>query len=117
MFLARVGGDLVEGVWYDYWCMPQDTRTPEERQKRLKPDPRSPAERLRFKWMLQNVNLLYLGMRVLVLMDISYLSRFWTQFEAWLSLQAGGAAGLGPAAEVRRRVTIRCVDACLFFRN
>ena len=59
--------------------MPQDTRTPAERKEELKPDPRSPAEKLRFKWMLQNVNMLYLGMRVLLLMDISFLSRFWTQ--------------------------------------
>lgn len=38
--------------------------------------------------VLRTVNLLYLGTRVLVLADISYLSRFWTQFEAWLSMQA-----------------------------
>ena len=31
-----------------------------------------------FKWMLRNVNLLYLGCAVLIVMDISYLSRFWT---------------------------------------
>lgn len=34
------------------------------------------AEKARFRWMLQNVNLLYLGCSVLLLVDISYLSRF-----------------------------------------
>ena len=49
---------------------------------------RTPAESAAFKHMLANVNLLYLGCYVLVLLDLSYMSRFWTQFEAWLSLQA-----------------------------
>ena len=39
---------------------------------------RTPAELERFKWRLRNVNLLYLGSSVLVLVDMSYLSRFWT---------------------------------------
>ena len=38
---------------------------------------RTPAQAVVFRHNLQNVNLLYLGMRVLVLADISYLSRFW----------------------------------------
>ena len=54
----------IERVWYDYWVMPQGKRTP--------------AELERFKWRLRNVNLLYLGSSVLVLVDMSYLSRFWT---------------------------------------
>ena len=85
----------IEGVWYDYWSMPQGERTL--------------VEKLRFKWMLSNVNLLYLGMRVLVLCDISTLSRFWTQFEAWLALQAGSPEGLHPASKARRRVEIVCL--------
>ena len=79
-------------VWYDYWCMPQGNR--------------SPSQKLHFGWMLQNVNLLYLGLSVLVLLDISYLSRFWTQMEAWLSMQLGGTDGLQPAPERLRRCTI-----------
>ena len=35
------------------------------------------ADKIYFDHMLQNVNLLYLGCRVLALIDISYLSRFW----------------------------------------
>ena len=36
---------------------------------------RTLAEKVRFKWMLQNVNLLYLGCRVIILLDLSYVSR------------------------------------------
>ena len=55
------------------------------------------------------VNLLYLGLRVLALIDISYLSRFWTQFEAWLSMQEGSPDGLRPAPVSRRRVEMCCI--------
>ena len=40
---------------------------------------RTTAETTGFKWMLQNVNLLFLGCSVLCLVDISYLSRFWVR--------------------------------------
>ena len=48
---------------------------------------RTEKEKAEFDMMLPNINLLYLGATVLVLMDLSYLSRFWTQFEAWCSMQ------------------------------
>ena len=38
---------------------------------------RTPAEKVDFQHMLSNINLLYLGCHVLVLLDLSYLSRFW----------------------------------------
>ncbi len=41
---------------------------------------RTDAEKLSFGWMLSNVNLLYLGLSVLILQDLSTLSRFWTQY-------------------------------------
>ena len=69
--LAKNAG--IEFVWYDYWCMPQGER--------------SGGEKLEFDTMLRNVNLLYLGCSVLALVDLSYMSRFWTQFE-------GGRRGL-----------------------
>ena len=37
--------------------------------------------------MLPNINLLYLFCGVLILLDLSYMSRFWTQLEAFLSLR------------------------------
>ena len=86
----------VEFVWYDYWCMPQGKE-------------RTPAETVQFKWMLHEVNLLYLGCSVLCLVDISYSSRFWTQFEAWLSMQAASIDGLRAASSDRRRCTIKCI--------
>ena len=44
-------------------------------------------EDVEFAVMLPNINLLYLFCSVLVLLDLSYMSRFWTQFEAFLSLR------------------------------
>ena len=43
------------------------------------------------------VNMLYLGTQVLILLDLSYVSRFWTQFEAWLSMQFATPKGLRSA--------------------
>ena len=59
--------------------------------------------------MLRNINLLYLGCSVLLLADRSYLSRFWTQFEAWLSMQSATASGLVSAPDDEQRYTIACV--------
>ena len=53
-----------------YWCMPQ-----KHGMKRSQ----TPAEREEFKAMLPNVNLLYLFTQVLILMDLSYASRFWVR--------------------------------------
>ena len=46
-----------------FWCMPQGERTP--------------AEKVEFVHMLQNINVLYLSLSVLILLDLSYISRFW----------------------------------------
>ena len=56
---------------------------------------RSPLEKLEFDAMLPNVNILYLSCRVLILLDLSYVSRFWTQFEAFLAMRTVSATGLG----------------------
>ena len=37
---------------------------------------RTPLEKEEFKWMLTNVNLIYLAASVLILQDLSYLARF-----------------------------------------
>lgn len=52
-----------------YSCMPQSDEA----------QPKTELETLEFKVQLNNINLLYLGCAVLVLLDLSYLSRFWTQ--------------------------------------
>merc|ERR1712232_449575 len=70
---------------------------------------KTPSEKLFFKWMLQEINSLYLGCSVLCLIDISYLSRFWTQFEAWLAMQEATKDGLRAAPEKTRRCTLTCI--------
>ena len=59
-----------------------------------------------FKRMISQVNLLYLGTSVLILLDLSYVSRFWTQFEAWLSMQQATTGKLCRASGAMRRETI-----------
>ena len=49
---------------------------------------RTAAQKVEFQRMLPNINLLYLGCRVLVLMDRTYMSRFWTSFEVRVRSQA-----------------------------
>ena len=57
-------------VFLDWACMPQGERTVQEKAM--------------FKAMLPNINLLYVSATVLVLMDRTYLSRFWV----WLRRDA-----------------------------
>ena len=84
----------IKYVWYDYWCMPQGAD-------------KTPEQKVQFKWMLQNINSLYFGCHVLILLDLSYLSRFWTQFEAWLAMQTATKEGLRPASEAEQRWDVR----------
>merc|ERR1719327_1200294 len=86
-------GDDIDYVWYDYSCMPQGKK-------------QTPVHIADFKRMISQVNLLYLGTSVLILLDLSYLSRFWTQFEAWLSMQQATTGKLCRATGSERRETI-----------
>ena len=70
----------IEYVWYDYWCMPQDPG-------------RTPVEDAMFYWMLSSVNFVYLGCSVLVLLDMSYLSRFWVRHPALLWTEGEAVRG------------------------
>lgn len=63
--------------------------------------PRSHAHQMMFERMLPSVNLLYLSCTVLAIIDQSYISRFWTQFEAWLACQEVTAMGLQPVHSAR----------------
>ena len=60
--------------------------------------------------MLPNINLLYLFGSVLILLDISYMSRFWTSFESFLAMRTVTEQGLitSSAAEAER-MTVVCV--------
>ena len=73
-------------VWLDWPCMWQGDK---EGQRDITVD-----EKAEFDRMLGEVNLLYLGCQVLVLLDLSYLSRFWTMYEGWLSRLQPTAQGL-----------------------
>ena len=44
---------------------------------------RTPGEVVHFNHMLSKVANLYVSIEVLVILDLSYLCRFWTSFEAW----------------------------------
>ena len=87
-------GKRIDWIWYDYLCMPQGATRTEE-------------QKVEFKVMLRNINMLYLGVTVLILLDISYMSRFWTQFEAWLSFMQGSKVGLVSAPRHQRRGVIK----------
>jgi hypothetical protein len=53
----------VELVWYDWCCLPQGKRSPDD-------------DRI-FRAMLRNVNLMYLSASCLLLVDMMYGTRFW----------------------------------------
>ena len=86
----------IEWVWFDFWSMPQG-------------EDKAESEDIEFSVMLPNINLLYLFCSVLILLDGSYMSRFWTQFEAFLSMRKVTAAGLGFAEEAERRCSITLI--------
>lgn len=93
-YLADAANAHIQLLFVDYCCMPQGFRTD--------------AEEVEFKLMLTNVNMLYLGAAVLILLDRSYLSRFWTQFEGWLSFMVVSPQGLVfEDDESRQRFAIR----------
>ena len=48
-------------------------------------------------------------LRLSTQVDLSYISRFWTQFEAWLSMQEASQGGLLGAPEAQRRLTVASV--------
>jgi hypothetical protein len=86
----------IKWVWFDYSSMPQG-------------DDRTVMEKAEFQLMLAAIADLYLTARVLILLDGSYASRFWTLTEAWCSMQTVTSDGLRPAEEAERRYTIKCI--------
>jgi len=86
------GKPAIKLVWVDFSCAPQKERTP--------------AEELVFGRTLRFISLLFLGSRVLILCDRTYTTRFWTLFEAWISMQMATVDGLVPAPRGKRRCDI-----------
>jgi hypothetical protein len=86
------GKPAIKLVWVDFSCAPQKVRTP--------------AEELVFGRTLRFIALLFLGSLVLILCDRTYTTRFWTLFEAWISMQMATVDGLVPAPREKRRCDI-----------
>ena len=91
----------IKWVWFDYSSMPQKIGSVGGI------DTRSLKERAEFQLMLECIPNLYLTAQVLILLDGSYASRFWTLTEAWCSMQTATAKGLVPSTEENRRYTIK----------
>ena len=95
----------IEWVWFDYSSMPQKVRLIHSDR-----DWRTPKELAEFDLMLAAITDMYLTARILILLDGSYVSRFWTLTEAWCSMQKATRDGLKPATEdEQRRYTIKCI--------
>jgi hypothetical protein len=92
--------DKIEWVWFDYSSMPQKIGGIDSRTRK---------EKAEFQLMLAAIADLYLTARVLILLDGSYASRFWTLTEAWCSMQKATGDGLRPATEAERRYMIECI--------
>ena len=94
----------IEYVWWDFLCVPQTTNIPDNTTGKVEhPYPttyqKNDFDKLYFKMMINQggVNLIYLGAYVLSIANALYIQRFWTQFEAWLSMQRTTERGLSSA--------------------
>ena len=47
--------------------------------------------------------------QVLILLDNTYIGRFWTTMEAWCAMMAATADGVRAASSAERRYTIACI--------
>jgi len=86
----------IQYIFYDLMSLPQG-------------DDRTPAEKAAFAQQLPNINLLYIGCSVLIMLDRSYFSRFWTLYEAWLSFMQATREGLLSAPEAKLRCHLVCI--------
>lgn len=78
-----------------FWCMPQGKRTA--------------SEKFEFDVMLKSIADLYLTTRVLILLDMTYIGRFWPSLEAWCSMQTATQDGLRPSTQEEKRYEIACI--------
>ena len=82
----------IEHVWYDHACLP--------------PSDDADADADAVGRMRRCACLPFLCGSCLLLVDGGYCARFWTQYEAWLSLQKASAAGIVDA-RTRERCHVR----------
>lgn len=92
----------IEHVWYDYSCMPPAASVDDDAHHRrgLTAEERAARDRMRHCACLP-----FLCASCLLLVDAGFTARFWTQYEAWLSLQLATATGLVDPSS-RSRCTI-----------
>ena len=69
----------------------------------------TPAEKAEFQKMLPNINIIYLGAKVVIFLDETYLNRFWTGFEAWISYRRASVDGLTNCDLADLRVDVACI--------
>jgi hypothetical protein len=95
----------IELVWYDHSCLPSD-HTIQDYESLVAPKlPENQRLELRLMRdaMRECACLPFLCASCLLLVDGGYCARFWTQLEAWLSLQRATSAGF-----VDERTRARC---------
>ena len=63
-------------MWCSWSCLPQGSKEGDKEAPEEFP-PRTPEEKQQFDEVLPHINLLYLSMTVLIVVDGSYMSRFW----------------------------------------
>lgn len=71
----------IQWVWIDWPCMPQTIHTGDG-EKLLK---KTRLEKKYFARALTNINVLYLYMHCIILLDMQYCTRFWCLLEAYLA--------------------------------
>ena len=98
----------IEFVWFDYSCLPQES------SMARKGTVRTAEEKREFDLSLSNMYLLFLSCSVLILFDLQYLCRFWTSYEAWLSMHKGQQQAQTPtpgvATHVPHSLSLRAVS-------
>lgn len=87
----------VRFVWLDFWCLPQGKR--------------DNAAETHFRNALDKVYLLFLGFPILILLDFSYMGRFWTSYEFFLSTREIEHSGELVQAASNSRTKIVCMGA------
>jgi len=99
----------IEWVWIDYPCMPQVLKSDDGSVAKE----RTVAEQQYFNKAIKHINILYLTLHVLILLDRNYNSRFWCLLEAILALHVCDENGLAhlPADPARQHHTIICMFA------
>ena len=72
-------------------------------------DGKTAEDDVQFGLMLPSITDLYLTSAVLILLDNTYSSRFWTLMEAWCAMMTATADGVRAAKGSEKRYAIECL--------